>query len=280
MKENSKDRFDQRFYEKKSSQLRCAILDLIYRAKKGHIGGAYSCIDLLTAIYYSGLFQLSPQAEQDHFLLSKGHCAAALYAVLHDQGFLSSEELLSYGTDGTLLGAHPDYRLQGIPASSGSLGIGLGIGAGMAFAKARDGFNGYTIVLTGDGECYEGSIWEAAMFSAHHKLNKLIWLIDRNGLCVLDRTEDCNRLEPLREKLCAFGWETQEIQGHDFAQILSALQQACEADSGKPQAIIAETVKGKGVAFMEGQRKWHHKVPNSDEYEQAKKELLKGFEGK
>jgi transketolase len=265
----------------KARDIRITTLNLIYRAKKGHIGGCFSCSDILAAIYFSGLFSLSPIKHSDRFLMSKGHCAAALYAVLYMQGYFDKDILGSYGQNNTLLGAHPDARLAGVDITSGSLGMGLGIGAGFAFANSLDGQNNYTIVLTGDGECYEGTIWEAAMFGAHHQLNNLIWIIDRNMLCVLDRTEDCNKLEPLVEKINAFGWDVQETDGHNIAQFTRILEAARNTTTGKPQAIVANTIKGKGVSFMENQLKWHHKVPDEEEYEKALNELRQtNYEGK
>jgi transketolase len=253
--------------------IRISTLNLIYQAKKGHIGGCFSCADILVAVYYGGLFSLSPKEHSDRFLMSKGHCAAVLYAVLHECGYFDKDTLVSYGENNTLLGAHPDARLAGVDVTSGSLGMGLGIGVGIAFANSLDKRNDYTVVLTGDGECYEGAVWEAAMFGAHRQLGNLIWIIDRNMLCVLDRTEDCNRLEPLAEKIAAFGWEVQEVNGHDFSQLSEALETAHNTKSTRPKAIIAKTVKGKGVSFMENQLAWHHKVPNAEEYEEALNQL-------
>jgi transketolase len=264
---------DFRLLAVKARDIRITTLNLIYQAKKGHIGGCFSCSDILSAVYFSGLFNLSPIEHSDRFLMSKGHCAAALYAVLYAQGYFDKDTLAGYGQNNTLLGAHPDARLAGVDVSSGSLGMGLGIGAGLAFANSLDERNNYTVVLTGDGECYEGSIWEAAMFGAHHQLNNLIWIIDRNMLCVLDRTEDCNKLEPLVEKIKAFGWDVQETDGHNIVQLTRALETACNTASAKPKAIIANTTKGKGVSFMENQLNWHHKVPDDEEYEEALDEL-------
>lgn len=257
----------------KGTAIRRKILDIIYSGKKGHIGGCFSCADILAGVYYSEHFRLSPKDRADRFLMSKGHCAAALYAVLHEKGYFDAATLATYGKNGSLLGAHPDSRLPGVDLTSGSLGMGLGIAAGLCLADRMDGKDSRTIVLTGDGECYEGSIWEAAMFASHHQFGRLIWIIDRNMLCVLNGTEDCNKLEPLAEKIRAFGWDVQEVDGHDAESLLGALSHACREEADRPQAIIARTVKGKGVSFMENQLGWHHKVPSVEEYEQAAQEL-------
>jgi len=273
MEESNKNPFSEAYYIQKSNLLRKNTTTLIYNARKGHIGGCFSCMDILVALYYSGVFQLSPDNRADHFILSKGHCATALYAVLQDCGHISEDELFSYGKNGTMLGGHPDYRLQGIDVTSGSLGMGLGIGAGIVYAKRKDGSDSATVVMTGDGECYEGSIWEAAMFASHHSLCKLIWVIDRNQLCCLDETEDCLKLEPLSDRIRAFGWEVQDVDGHSIEQLISSMKNARYTKSNKPQAIIANTIKGKGVSFMENQLIWHHKVPDEDEYKKIIAEL-------
>ena len=257
----------------KGAVIRRRILDVIHAGKKGHIGGCFSCADILAGIYYGGQFRLSPEDHADRFLLSKGHCAAALYAVLFEKGYFDEATLATYGKNGSLLGAHPDSRLPGVDLTSGSLGMGLGIAAGLSLADRMDGRESRTVVLTGDGECYEGSVWEAAMFAAHHQLNRLLWIIDRNMLCVLDGTEDCNKLEPLADKIRAFGWDVQDADGHDTQSLLTALNDACREGASRPQAVIARTVKGKGVSFMENQLAWHHKVPNAEEYGRARLEL-------
>jgi transketolase len=172
-----------------------------------------------------------------------------------------------------MLGGHPDRNIPGVEADTGSLGHGLGIAAGMALAAKIDCKECLTVALLGDGECYEGSVWESAMFAAHHQLNRLIAVVDRNGQCVTDFTESCNRLEPFADKWSAFGWDVRSIDGHSFDELLNAFQDIRIRDSSKPLAVIANTVKGKGVSFMERNLVWHHGIPQGEELQTAWKEL-------
>jgi len=258
----------------KAKFVRLAILDAIASAGKGHIGGAFSCADILVSLYYGGLLQYraaDPQWEgRDRFILSKGHSAVALYAVLADLGFFDPAELHRFN-DGSLLGEHPDRNIPGIEITSGSLGHGLGIGSGMAYAAKMDNRKFKTYVLLGDGECHEGSVWEAAMFAAHHDLDNLVAIVDRNRLCIHGTTEEINRLEPLAGKFSAFGWDTEVIDGHNFEQIAAA---ASATGLKKPKIVIANTIKGKGVSFMENKASWHHGRIAGDTYENAKKEMV------
>jgi transketolase len=196
-----------------------------------------------------------------------------LFAILADLGFIDPSELRTYGCNGSRLGGHPDRRVPGVEVDSGSLGHGLGLGAGMALAARLDGKQHQTVVLLGDGECYEGSVWEAAMFAGHHGLDNLTAIVDRNGQCATDFTEDCNRLDPLADKWLAFGWEVRQIDGHDFTQIHNALCESRSSASAKPRAVVARTVKGKGVSFMEGCLRWHHGVPQGAALQAARREL-------
>ena len=195
--------------------------------------------------------------ERDRFILSKGHAGIALYAVLADLGFFPKEEL-DFLNKGRLLAEHPDPRIPGIEVVSGSLGHGLSVGAGMALADKFDEKPRRTFVLMGDGECYEGSVWEAAMFASHHQLNNLCGIVDRNGLITHGTTESINKLEPFKDKWRAFGWDVIEVDGHDLKVLVSALQKFTRKTSGNPTLILANTVKGKGVSFMENQANWHH----------------------
>jgi transketolase len=258
----------------KSAELRLSVLEMIAAAKKGHIGGAYSCLDVLVALYYGGILRYDPADPywplRDRFILSKGHSGAALFAVLADLGFFDYSELARYCCNGSMLGGHPDRKVPGIEADTGSLGHGLGIGAGMALAAKMDGSEWRTYVLVGDGECNEGSVWEALMFAARHQLSNLTLIIDRNRQCVLDFTEDCTPLDPLADRLTAFGWEVEEVDGHSFQELLAAFE---KMPAILPRAIVANTIKGKGVSFMEKVLKWHHSVPNSEELTLAKAEI-------
>lgn len=260
-----------------AARIRRRICEIIAAAGKGHIGGSLSCTDILVALYHGGLLRVDPakldDPERDRFIFSKGHAAEALYAVLSDFGFFSDDVLSTYGSPGTMLGGHVDRNVPGVEVSTGSLGHGLGIGAGLALAASRMGRGYLTFVLLGDGECYEGSIWEAAMFAAHHELGNLIAIVDRNGEITLDKTETCNRLEPFAAKWESFGWDAREVDGHS----IDAIRQACadlrsRADR-RPVVIIANTQKGRGVSFMESEVGWHHNVPKGQRLEQAMREL-------
>ncbi len=258
----------------KSNEIRLTILDAIYHSGKGHVGGAFSCTDILVALYYGGVLKYdstNPKLEQrDRFILSKGHAAIALYAILADLDYFSNSELELFNNGG-MLGEHPDISIPGIEINSGSLGHGLGVGAGMALAAKIDEKKYKIFVLLGDGECNEGSVWEAAMFAAHHNLDNLTGIVDRNGLCIHGSTEEINHLDPLDKKFESFGWCVETMDGHDIDEIVSKVK---DNNSGKPKMIIANTVKGKGVSFMENVASWHHGNISDDLYEQAKTELI------
>lgn len=268
---------DVRTMQAKAAAIRLTILETIAAADKGHIGGAFSCADILVALYQGGILRADPARrdwpERDRFILSKGHVGAALYVVLADLGYFDAAELKRLNRGG-MLGEHPDRGIPGVEIDSGSLGHGLGIGAGMALAAKLDGKAYRTVVMLGDGECYEGSVWEAVMFAAHHRLGNLVAIVDRNGQCVTDFTEDINRLDPLRPKWEAFGWEVREIDGHSFDDLQAALGDLHSRPAERPLVVIARTVKGKGVSFMEGQLPWHHGGIGGAKLEQARLELL------
>jgi transketolase len=263
--------------KEKAREIRSAILEMIVAANKGHIGGALSCSDILVALYYGGGLRVDPANPdwpgRDRFILSKGHSASALFAILADLGFFEKATLNTYCKNGTRLGGHPDRRVPGIETDTGSLGHGLGIGVGMALSAKMNGENHRVVVLLGDGECCEGSVWEALVFASHHQLENLTVVIDRNRQCVLDFTEDCSPLNPLPFRLEAFGWETREVNGHSFEELLTAIDSMSARGSKKPLAIVANTIKGKGVSFMEGRIKWHHSVPSGEELVQSRREL-------
>jgi transketolase len=260
----------------KARQLRIDIVKSINKAGKGHIGGAFSIIEILTTLYYGDILKFDPNnpkwEDRDRFILSKGHAGIALYAVLADLGFFPKEEM-DYLNKGRLLAEHPDPRIPGIEVVSGSLGHGLSIGSGMALADKLNKNPRATIVLMGDGECYEGSVWEAAMFASHHELNNLCGIIDRNGLITHGSTEEINKLEPFSDKWKAFGWEVYEVDGHNLKELKTTLKLATNKTKKKPSMIIAKTVKGKGVSFMENQPKWHHGGIDQVKLETAIKEL-------
>lgn len=263
--------------ERKAAEMRSLILEAIVASQKGHIGGAFSCIEVLVSLYHGGVLRFDPNnpewEERDRFILSKGHSGIALYAVLADLGFFSKSELMTFCKDGTRLGNHPDRHIPGIEVDTGSLGHGLGIGAGLALSAKMDGKDFLITVLMGDGECYEGSVWEAFLFAGHHHLNNLVAIVDRNQQCVLDFTEECLHLDPIDDKLRCFGWDVEVLDGHSFEDLHRAFSGLRNRSSEKPLAVIAQTVKGKGVSFMEREIKWHHGVPSGIELQTARREL-------
>jgi len=241
-------------------QARKLIVDMLISAGCGHPGGALSSLDLMTALYFDTM-QVDPSNPQwdqrDRFILSKGHSSIGLYAILHLKGFMDLETLLTFRQDNSTLCGHPDmHKVPGVEMSTGSLGHGLSVGAGMALAAKLDNQTYRTYVLMGDGETQEGSIWEAAMFASHHKLDNLIGIVDRNMIQIDGNTEDILSLEPYKAKWEAFGWQVSEIDGHDFEQISASLAHAPH-QTGRPTLILANTVKGKGISFMEHNPAWH-----------------------
>jgi transketolase len=263
--------------KKKAKLIRNMILEMIVSAGKGHIGGAFSCTDILVALYYGGILRFNPSNpdwnERDRFILSKGHSGVAVYAILADLGFFANSELTSICRNGSMLGGHPDRNIPGIEADTGSLGHGLGIASGLALSAKIDNKDFMTVVLLGDGECQEGSVWEAAMFAAQHKLNNLVAIVDRNRQGVTDFTEDSASLEPFVDKWRGFNWAAKEINGHSFEEIFGALRSYRSFESFKPLVIIANTIKGKGVSFMERKLEWHHNVPSGENLKIARQEF-------
>ena len=251
-----------------AKQIRLAILGGSKRANVGHIGSALSVVEIIAALYGKVLRAEAPDdPERDRFILSKGHAALALYAALHARGWITDEELASYCADHSLAGTHPDHQLPGIDFSTGSLGQGLSFGAGAALAAKLSGSDRRVYVLVSDAECNEGSIWESVMFAAQHRLSNLVAIIDVNGQQALDHTDRVLDLSPLDARWAAFGWQTHLVDGHDLTQLSLAL--SCETSSGAPRVVVARTVFGKGVSFMEGQIRWHYMPMNDDEYRRA-----------
>jgi len=258
--------------EKVCLQVRRNILDLTYFGKASHLGGSLSCVEILVALYFV-FMRLDPQkpnwTERDRFILSKGHAAPGLYAVMAERGFISREELRTFCHDGTRLQKHLDmHKLPGVDASSGSLGLGLSIGVGMALADRLDGKDRYVFVLLGDGEVQEGQIWEAAMTAGFQKLDRLIAIIDCNKMQVDGFTKNILDIEPLMEKWSSFKWDAQRVDGNHLKQVITAISQA-KNNHMSPQLIIADTVKGKGVDFMESKTEWHAKGLTEEEYQKA-----------
>ena len=251
------------------------VLDMIYRAKTGHIGGDFSVTEILVTLYGKHL-NVSPQTvhdpDRDRFVMSKGHSVEALYSVLSRRGFFPKENLLTYSEFGTKYIGHPNNKVNGIEMNTGSLGHGLPVAVGMALAARMDGRSYRTYVVMGDGELAEGSVWEGFMSAGHYKLDNLTAIIDRNRLQISGSTETVMHHENLEQRVRAFGWNVLQADGNSVAALDKALCEA-KAHKGQPTCIIANTVKGCGVSFMENQAGWHHRVPTAEEYELAKQEL-------
>ena len=267
--------------KKLSKETRLNIIYMVHSAKSGHPGGALSGTDILNVLYKKCLnipreWDKSPDFEKrDRFILSKGHSSPLLYSVLAQNGFFQIEESKTLRKFGSNLQGHPVKGcLPGIETSTGSLGQGLSIGCGVAMGLKLDKNPAHVVVFTGDGELQEGSCWEAFMEASYRSLDNLIAIIDRNRLQIDGNTEEVMSLESLHDKIKAFGWDVIEINGHDYNQIYSAYKHAVK--STRPCAIIANTIKGKGVSYMENQAGWHGKAPNDEEYETAIKELKEG----
>lgn len=253
---------------------RRSIVTMISQAGMGHVGGDLSVTDILTTLF-AGVLTIDPAhptwSDRDFFILSKGHCAAALYSTLAATGFFPSDELRTFMAPMSALNGHPNRtKVPGVETNTGPLGHGLPVGVGTAIASRLAGRRSRTVVVLGDGEMQEGSNWEALMTAAHRGLDNLTIVIDRNRLQQGAGTEETAGLDPLDDKLASFSWEVREIDGHDFTQLWEAFS---PSTSGRPVAIIANTIKGKGISFMEGRVEWHHKVPTADQVALALKEL-------
>ena len=259
--------------KEKAAEIRETVLDIVYRAKAGHIGGDLSAADIMTALFFSVL-RADPKhpedPERDRFVLSKGHAAEVYYACLAKRGYFPESELAEYGRPGSRLIGHPTNKVPGIEINTGALGHGLSIATGMALGMRMQGRRGRVFVLCGDGEQAEGSNWEALMAASSYGLDNLTAILDRNHLQISGNTEDVMKLEPLADKYRAFGWNTVEIDGNDMEAVVRALTMEHE---GSPLMIIAHTVKGKGISEMENIASWHHGVPDEDLYMRARAEL-------
>ncbi len=259
-----------------SGQIRRDIITMLAEANSGHPGGSLSAVEILTALYFQEM-KIDPAnpswPARDRFILSKGHGAPVLYATLAAKGFFPREELLTLRKINSRLQGHPDMKkVPGVEMSTGSLGQGLSAAVGMALAGRLDNRDYRVFVLLGDGEVQEGQVWEAAMAAAHYRLDRVIAFLDHNGLQIDGKTTEVMSPEPLDEKFKAFGWHVEKINGHSFREIFAALDKADEVKD-KPTMIIAETVKGKGVSFMENQVEWHGSTPNEEQVKQALAEL-------
>ena len=256
-------------------KVRKKVLHMVHAANASHVGSCFSIVDALAVLYGSVMKVDSSQPKldnRDRFILSKGHAAAAVYATLAELGFINFSDLDAYGTDGSLFMTHVNHKITGVEFSTGALGHGLPFGVGKALAAKRSHKEWRTFVLLSDGEMDEGTNWEALMFAAHHKLDNLIAIIDYNKLQSLASVEHTLGLEPLLDKLIAFGWSVKEVDGHNHNQLNDALASAPWVKN-KPSIVIAHTIKGKGVSFMENKVEWHYKSPNPDQLAAALQEL-------
>lgn len=259
-------------------RIRAQALRMVTQARASHIGSALSIADIV-AVLYGRALKLYPAAprhpDRDRFILSKGHACVAVYAALAESGFIDPSVLQTYGADGSMLMAHISHKVPGVEFSTGALGHGLPFGTGKALAAHRLGKHWRTIVLTSDGEWDEGSNWEAALFAAHHRLDNLLCIVDYNKLQSLHAVDETLRLEPLHAKFTAFGWAVREVDGHDHRALAHALLNG-PWEAGKPAMLIAHTIKGKGVSFMENKVEWHYRNPTPELLIAALAELERG----
>ena len=255
-----------------ASEIRKLVLKMTHHSGASHIGSCFSVLDIVSVLYSSN-FDICLENWKDNksnrVILSKGHAIAALYAALATKGFFPIGQLDNYCKNGSMLGGHPNHLVPGVELSTGSLGHGLPYATGIALAKKKLGYGGQVFVIMSDGELDEGTTWESALFAQHNNLCNLTVIVDRNFLQSLESTESTLSLEPLDEKFRSFNWEVETIDGHDHIKLINVLSKT----KLKPKFIIAETIKGKGVSFMENEVKWHYKSPNQEEFEKAVKEI-------
>jgi len=264
--------------EQTARELRISAIEMIHRRGQGHPGGSLSSAEIVAALFFHHL-RIDPARPEwesrDRFLLSKGHACAILYPALAKLGYFPIEELKTWGHIGSCLQGHPDrLKTPGVEMTTGCLGHGISIGAGLCLAEQVKGLDYRTYVLVGDGECQCGILWEGVMLAAKYKLAKLTTIMDYNKVQLDGKTEDIMPLEPVKQKWESFNWAILEVDGHNIKEILDSLDKACEI-SDRPTVIIAHTIKGKGVSFMEGKAEWHGKAPNDDEFKQAMEDLRK-----
>jgi transketolase len=262
--------------KKKATLIRKHIVDEVYTAASGHPGGSLSCTDILTVLYFNEMrvdIKNPTWSDRDRFVLSKGHCAPALYGTLAEKGFFPTEELLGFRSADSFLEGHPNMTyVKGVDMSTGSLGQGISAAVGMALAGKLDKKDYRVFSILGDGELQEGQVWEALMAAAHYKLENLTAFLDHNGLQIDGKITDVMSPEPVADKFRAFGWKVINVNGHDYVQIIEAIEEAKKCKD-KPTLIIADTVKGKGVSFMENVAGWHGTAPNKEQRDQAISEL-------
>ena len=260
--------------ESQAARIRGSLVEMSHRARAAHLGSALSCIDILTVLYWK-ILNIGPDTLddplRDRFILSKGHAASAIYATLAHRGLIDRALLETYAREGSALEEHPGPgKVPGVEAATGSLGHGLSIGAGLALSAGILNQDFKVYVLVSDGECNEGSLWEAAMFASGRPLSNLTVIVDFNKWQATGRSCEITGLDPLSDKFAAFGWDSFDVDGHDMSQLIRCLKQP---GTGRPRAVIAHTVKGKGVSFMEDDNNWHYRIPTAREVEKARAEL-------
>lgn len=263
--------------KKKSKYIRNQILDMCVKAGTGHVNTCFSCIEIMVALYYGGILRFDPKnpkwKERDRFILSEGHASPLLYVILADLGFFPKEELNKFNQADGKFSVHLQHDVPGVEITAGSLGHGFGVAAGIALAAKMNRELYMVFSLLGDGECYEGSIWETAMFASHNRLNNLVAIINRNYLCATDFTENILALEPMEEKWKSYGWRVIRIDGHSFEEIFKVLKGFRSRRANQPLVIIADVRKGKGVKFLSDAPLWHSQAPKGQQAIEAKKEL-------
>ena len=261
---------------KKSKWLRKEIFEMVIKVNQGHIASSFSQCEIVISLFYGSILKYKKNnanyENRDRIIVSKGHSAMGIYPILADIGYFNKNELKKYGTPKGLLRIYGDKSIPGIDATSGSLSQAPGIACGFCIAARHDKKDIKSFLVLSDGEHYEGSLWESAMFASHNKLDNLIWIVDRNKQIILGKDSDCLSLEPLGEKYKSFGWNVHEVDGHNYDELLPALKSALKRN-GKPTVIIANTVKGKGVSYMEDVTRWHNTMPNKDQIKIARKDL-------
>ncbi len=264
---------------KKSYWLRKEIFEMVIKVNQGHIASAFSQTEILVALFYGNILKFKKKnpnfEDRDRLIVSKGHSAMGMYPILSDIGYFSKKELSLYGTPKGKLRIYGDMSIPGIDSTSGSLAQAPGIACGFALSAKRDKKNFNSFCILSDGEHYEGSLWESAMFASHYELDNLVFIVDRNKQIILGKSEDCLKIEPLKEKWKSFGWNVFKVNGHKFKELIPALKKAKINKNKKPTIIIADTIKGKGISYMEDVTRWHNTMPNSKEIEIARQDLLK-----
>jgi len=260
----------------KSQWIRQTIFEMAARTRQGHLASALSQVEIIVALYYGGFMRYTPgnpnDPDRDRLIVSKGHATMSVYPILADLGYFPEEELDRYGTPEGLLRIFGNTSIPGIEATTGSLGQGLGIGCGFCEVAKTENKDFHTYVIVSEGEMYEGSIWESAMFASHNKYDNLTVILDRNNKIILGDTEDMLALEPIADKWQSFGWHVIPADGHSYESLLPALDEARKT-TGKPTVIIAKTTKGKGISYMEDRHEWHYLVGNEEQTIQAREEL-------